>query len=361
MKKLLIAFLSLSFINSYAQTDSTKNPLKISGYLETYYSYDFGNPSNHERPSFFCSFNKHNEVNLNIGFLKASYNTDKIRGNFAIMAGTYSQYNLAGEQGLLKNIFEANAGFKISKKHNLWVDMGIMPSHIGFESAIGKDCWNLTRSILADNSPYFESGVKLGYTSKNDQLYFAAMYLNGWQRIQRVPYNQTPAFGTQLTYKPNAKITLNWSTYLGNEQPDTVKKWRYFNNFYGQFQVSSKFAITAGFDIGMQQKRDTSDLLNGISTWYSPVLILRYELNSKLKIAVRGEYYADENGVIISTGTTNGFQTYGYSMNLDYLIRNNMIWRIEGRGLSSKDKIFLMDGKPFNQNYFLTTSLAISF
>ncbi len=59
--------------------------------------------------------------------------------------------------------------------------------------------------------------------------------------------------------------------------------------------------------------------------------------------------------------TTNGFQTYGCSMNLDYLIRNNMIWRIEGRGLSSKDEIFIMDGKPFNQNYFLTTCLAISF
>lgn len=60
-----------------------------------------------------------------------------------------------------------------------------MPSHIGFESAIGKDCWNLTRSILADNSPYYETGIKLGYTSKNEKLYLAGMYLNGWQRIQK--------------------------------------------------------------------------------------------------------------------------------------------------------------------------------
>jgi len=48
--------------------------------------------------------------------VKASYNANKVRGNFALMTGTYAQYNLANEQGLLKNVFEANAGIKLSKK-----------------------------------------------------------------------------------------------------------------------------------------------------------------------------------------------------------------------------------------------------
>ena len=42
---------SLQLVNSnaaIAQTDST-SPLKITGYLETYYSYDFGNPANHTK------------------------------------------------------------------------------------------------------------------------------------------------------------------------------------------------------------------------------------------------------------------------------------------------------------------------
>lgn len=132
--------------------------LTISGYLETYYSYDFANPSNHARQPFVYSYNRHNEFNLNLGFIKLAYNTDKARANIALMAGTYSNDNLSAEPGVLKNIFEANAGFKISKNKNLWVDAGIFASHIGFESAIGKDCWNLTRSILADNSPYLKVG-----------------------------------------------------------------------------------------------------------------------------------------------------------------------------------------------------------
>ena len=234
MRKLIVsALLAFGFTTINAQEGGKeKSPFTFSGYMETYYSYDFGEPDNHVRPGFFYSHNKHNEVNLNLGLAKVNYSQDNVRGNFALMAGTYGEYNLATEQGLLKNVYEANVGVKIAKNQNLWIDAGVMPSHIGFESAIGKDCMTLTRSILADNSPYYEAGVKIGYTSKSEKWYLAAMYLNGWQRIQKVEGNQTPAFGTQITFKPSSLIALNWSTYIGNEQPDNDRKWRYFNNFY---------------------------------------------------------------------------------------------------------------------------------
>lgn len=356
MKK-IIALLALTFTTVYAQ-EKEKSPLTFSGYLETYYSYDFGNPDNHLRPGFVYSHNKHNELNLNLGFAKVNYAKDNVRGNLALMAGTYAEYNLAAEQDLLRNVFEANVGVKISSKHNLWVDAGIMPSHIGFESAIGKDCMNLTRSILADNSPYYEAGVKIGYTSSSEKWYLAAMYLNGWQRIQKIDGNLTPAFGTQITYKPSGKTTLNWSTYIGNEQPDNDRKWRYFNNFYGQFKVSEKTNLVAGFDIGAQQTVNGS---SDYDVWYSPVVILQYKPTAKIQLAARGEYYQDKQGVIIATGTENGFKTYGFSANFDYLVSDNVMFRVEARNLSSKDDTFLKDGNPTDSNTFLTTSLAISF
>ena len=83
------------------------------------------------------------------------------------MTGNYARYNLSGEPDWAKYIYEANVGFRLSKKQNIWIDAGIMPSHIGFESAISADCWTLTRNILAENSPYYESGVKLGYTHRH--------------------------------------------------------------------------------------------------------------------------------------------------------------------------------------------------
>ena len=360
MKKLIItALITFGFSNIYAQeVAKEKSPLTFSGYAETYYSYDFNEPTNHTRPGFIYSHNRHNELNLNLGMAKVNYAKDNVRGNFALMAGTYVQYNLAAEQDLLRNVFEANIGVKISSKHNLWVDAGIMPSHIGFESAIGKDCQTLTRSMLADNSPYYEAGVKIGYTSPSEKWYLAAMYLNGWQRIQKIDGNQTPAFGTQITYKPSAKTTLNWSTYVGNEQVDIDRKWRYFHNLYGQFKITEKTNITAGFDIGSQQNANKSDKYD---TWYSPVLIAQYKPTAKIQMAARGEYYSDAKGVIIGSGTPNGFQTYGFSANFDYLVSDNVMFRIEARNLASKDQVFLKGGNPTDSNTFITTSMAISF
>lgn len=356
IKKTVFVLLVFAF-NSFAQQDSTKSPLLISAYLEAYYVYDFGNPTDHNRPDFAYSYNRHNEVNLNLGFVKAAYHTEQTRTNLALMTGTYSNANLASEPGVIKNIFEANAGVKLSKNKNLWADAGIFASHIGFESAIGKDCWNVTRSILADNSPYYESGVKVCYTTQNEKWFISGLVLNGWQRIYRISGSQIPALGHQVTYTPNANVALNSSSFVGSVFPDSIRKMRYFHNFYGQFQLTEKFGIITGFDIGAQQQAKQSQ---NYHVWYSPVLITRYSLSEKVNIALRGEYYSDPNQVMIETSTLNGFQTYSYSLNIDYQITPHAVWRIEGRGFNSKDKVLTLNKQPSSQNYCVATSLAIS-
>jgi hypothetical protein len=343
---------------SSIQPDSSKALLAFSGYLEAYYSYDFGNPANHERPSFFYNFNRHNEANMNLGYINASYSAKNVRANFGLMEGTWPQYNSSAEQSLLKNLWQANIGVKLSKNKNFWIDAGVFPSHIGFESPVGKTCDALTRCIIGDNTPSWESGIKIGYSSSNGKWFLSGLVVNGWQRIARVNGNNTPAFGTQITFTPNGKTTLNYSTFIGNDKPDTVSQMRYYQNFYAILNATDNFRITLGFDYGMEQKSKGSSRYN---TLYSPVLILHYQCSNKLAFAIRGEYYSDRNGIIIATGTPNGFQTYGYSVNLDYKISDNVMWRIEGRGLSSNDKIFTLDNKVSNQNYFVTTSLAIAF
>jgi hypothetical protein len=355
MKKFLTAFAVFTGVFTSAQ-DST-GALTISGYGEAYYQYDFNKPADNNRPGFIYSHNRHNEFNINLAFIKAAYSANRVRANVALAAGTYMNANYSAEPGVLKNIFEANAGIRIGKK-NLWLDAGICGSHIGFESAISKDCWTLTRSILAENSPYFESGAKLTYTSDNGKWLLSGLALNGWQRITRVSGNSLMSWGTQLQFKPTDKILLNSSTFIGTDKPDSARLSRFFHNFYGIFNVTDKFGITAGFDIGTEEKAPGS---NSSNTWYSPVLILKYVFNDKWAIAARGEYYSDENGVIIATGTPNGFKTTGFSFNIDHSPAKNALVRLELRNLGSKDDIFVNPpGVTANTTYF-TTSIAVSF
>ena len=359
MKKILFALLAVCGITASAQNDSITKPLTVSGYAEVYYTADFNNPKNNNRPGFVYSHNRNNEVNVNLAFVKTAYNTEKVRANLALAVGTYMNANYAAEQGVMKNIYEANVGLKISKKHNLWIDAGIFPSHLGFESAVGKDNWTLTRSLFADNSPYFETGAKISYTSESGKWFVSGLVLNGWQRIQKVDGNSTPAFGHQLTFKPNEKLTINSSSFIGNDKSDSIRQMRYFHNFYAVYQINKKFGVTAGFDIGAEQKAKGSDQYN---IWYTPVLIAKYNATDKLSFTARGEYYQDEKGVIISTGTENGFKTFGYSFNVDYQILPNLVWRTEIRNLKSKDAIFMNRTDEFNKNSLTaTTALAISF
>ncbi len=360
MKKVLLsAALLSSFVAANAQDTVKKaSNLTISGYAEIYYGFDFNRPADNNRPGFVYSHNRHNEANLNLGFIKANYDNGSIRANLALMAGTYANANYAAEQGVLKNVFEANAGIKLSKSANLWLDGGIFASHIGFESAIAKDCWVLTRNISSENTPYYESGAKLTYATNDGKLTLTGLYLNGWQRINRQNGNSKPAGGIQVYYKPTDKITLNYSNYLGTEGADSIRVRRFYHNFYGIFQLSNTFGITAGFDYGTQQQEKGSSKYNHI---LSPVAIARYQFADKWAVAGRVEYYQDKKGMIIATGTTNGFKTTGYSLNLDYAPVSNALIRLEGKVYNSKDKIFARQEALVNYNSLVTASFAVSF
>ncbi len=351
----LILFLSLLSKNLIFGQTADKPSLTWTAYLDTYYAYDFNQPQNHDRPSFLYNHTRHNEFNLNLGYIKGTYSSPTTRANLALMAGTYAQYNLAAEPSVLQHVYEANIGIKLAKSANLWLDTGIMPSHIGFESAISKDCWTLTRSILAENSPYYETGAKITYT--NNQWTFSGLLLNGWQRIKRPDQNQTLGLGTQIVYKPSNKTTINWSTFIGNDKPSQQAQQRYFSNLYGIFQPNDKWGIITGFDYGLEQKAPSANQYN---TWFGPVVIIKYQLNQQWSTAARWEYYQDKNGVIVLTNTPNGFKTTGYSLNTDYKVNESVLWRIEGRLLQSKDPIFTHDDKVVNHNFALTTSIAIS-
>jgi hypothetical protein len=352
LKGILLIVLLLQSIWLFAQNDSLKN-LTFNAYAELYYSYDFAKPANNEKPDFIYNHKRHNEINANLIILKTNYSNTNLRANLGLMTGNYSRYNLSSESVWARHLFEANVGIKLAKVQNLWLDAGVLPSHIGFESAISADCWNLTRSILAENSPYYETGIKLGYSTKKGNLNLAFLILNGWQRIKRLNFIQKPSFGIQVTYKPSEKLLLNYSNFTGTDIQSNLNALRTFHNLYVQFAMSKKLGMIAGFDIG-------SDKYNSIDygIWYSPVLIMRYSVSEKIKLAMRGEYYNDKNRIIIPTNNLNGLRISGNSGNFDYRISKKLQFRIEGKVYSAAEREF---NNNLNENYSVTSNVTLSF
>jgi hypothetical protein len=328
--------------------------IKFSGYAEVYYGYDFSRPSNNLRPGFIYSHNRHNEVALNIGMLKASVTEDRVRTNFALMVGTYAMANLAHEPIGLRNIFEANIGLKLLKRKNLWADVGVLPSHIGFETPVGMECLNMTRSIIADNTPYYESGINLNYTSDNEKWLFSVLMLNGWQRMQRLEAQQKPSFGHQITWKPNHKLKLNSSSFVGYAAPDSINELRLYHNFFMEYSASNKLKFILGFDGGIETNRSR--------IWGSATCITQYKWNEKFRSSVRLEYFRDDFEVIIPRDQFLFFECLGYSMNVDYQPSNQAMLRLEFRHFRNTFPYFRnLEDLPVRFNYYLGSSLCFKF
>lgn len=345
MKRFICYTIASAILNYVSGQDST-GKLSISGYAEAYYQYDFNKPPSKDRPVFLYNHKRHNEFSINLAYLKAAYTSKKTRANFAVMAGNYPQYNLAAEPAIFQQILEANIGYIISDQWS--VDAGILPSHIGVESAISKDCWNLSRSLLAENSPYYETGVKLNYT--RPKWSFSMMILNGWQNIRET--NSGKAIGTQIQFRPDKKWLINVSHFMGNEKPDSLEKaFRFFQNLYITYAAGSRFNAAILFDWGTEIKNN----------WYGAGILLQYLPASKIRFGFRAEKYKDAKGVIIPLQQAGGFHVNGFSLNADFIPLPSISFRVEGRYLQAANSLFNRNNNPVKNNCSLLASLAVGF
>ncbi|MCA6423196.1 MAG: porin [Flavobacterium sp.] len=350
MKRL---FFILSFGFSAFAQENKAFKLSFSGFLETYYAYDFNTPNSEQKLPFMYNYNRHNEFNINIGLLRAKVEYDNAYAIVSLQSGTYVDDNYANETTKILN--EAYIGLFIDSAKKQTIEVGILPSYIGFETATTASNLTLTRSLLADNSPYFMTGIKYNY-KPSDKWNFAALLTNGWQRINKPQKDVLPSFGTQIVYKSNANSTLNWSTFIGKEFNGIDFSMRYFSNLYYDIKWNDKWRTILGFDCGLQ---DLSSTNNPTASWLSPIIVAQYSINSKWQTAFRTEYYQDEKNVIIDTN--DEFKTLGLSLNLDYLFNSKVKLRTEARYLNSQEKVFVKNDAPINNNFFVTTSLLFEF
>lgn len=355
MKKSLV-LLFIGSLNLWAQekqVDSSKVKIDFSGYMETYYTYDFNQPETKQRQTFLFNHNRHNEFNVNMALLRTSVVYESFYVKIGLQAGTYVDDNYANEE--IKILNEAYIGAYLDKNQKTSVEAGIFASHIGFETATSASNLNVTRSILAENSPYFLSGIRFNY-KPNDKWIFTGILNNGWQRINKPNRNAFPGFGSQVTYKPSSKSTLNWSTFIGDEPIGDNLRTRYFSNLYLDYQWTGKWRTIFGFDYGYQKRLSTDNY----SDCFAPVAIVQYSLTSKWQMAYRTEYYRDKENMMIPVNYGR-FETLGNSLNLDFVPNAKMKIRTEARWLHAQEEVFKTDFGFSKDNFFITTAMSFEF
>lgn len=348
-------------INLMAQEEVSdlKNSFTLGLFVESYYTYDFNNPEDKRRPANMYNHARHNELTINLAMLSFGMEMEKYRANLALQAGTFPQYNWAHEPAALQHVFEANVGFKLWGKgeKSLWLDAGMFPSHLGFADAKVTGNWTLSRPMSAEESPYYLSGAKLGFTA-SEQLYLMAVVCNGWQNMMEAPGNSNKAVGLQAVYTPSDLISVNYSNFFGNEMPDTAKQYRFFNNFYTTITPSDQLGFILGLDYGLQQ----DSLQNSWDNWLVASLVGHYALNKQWEVAARAEYMQDAQNTINSFGLED-YNMFNLALNLNYKIAPKAELRLEAKYMNAlnQDAFFDASGDPSQTNFALTVSAAVDF
>jgi hypothetical protein len=331
------------------------------GFIDSYFAYDFGRPATFDR-SFTTQPARHNEFNVNLAHVEAVVAGPRVRGRLALQAGTSVQSNYSAEPtngsvsgpDLARHIQEGFAGYQVTP--SLWVDAGIFFSHMGMESWVSALNPTYTRSLVADYSPYYSSGVRAIWQA-TPKLAARVDVVNGWQNISETNFDK--GAGLRLDFAASPTMTLSYYNFFGNEIDTQL---RIFNGIGASGSLGDRIRVLAQLDVGSQEDADPDA---DDHTWYGFTLIGRVQATPTVALVGRLERFDDEDEVLIATGGgLPGFRATGGSIGIDVAPHGRFLWRTEVRTFRGSDEIFPDRSEPggvSKSNTVAVSSLAVSF
>lgn len=341
----LLVFHQVLFAVESRSDDSTDrltfHNFSFGGVVDTYAAHDFNDPTIQERP-YTTQVLHEDQLDINLAMIDVGYSDDNQRGRVAIQHGTSVEANYSAEnERFWRYIQEASFGAKLGD--NLWIDGGIYLAHIGFESFISSDNWTYSRSLVAEYSPYYETGIKLTYQfdqNTTGQLHF----LRGWQNISN---NEDPALGMQVTHMFQDNFQFTYNNFFGD-----VAGQRFFHDFIGKLDLTSKLNLALQFDVGSQVQDDQT------VWWHGWALLGRYKLSETVALGARLERFSDPHKVVLQTLNSPSYDAVGLSANIDFEVLPRFLWRTEYRAFLGQDAVFPRTDTFSKNDSFVVTSLT---
>ena len=354
MKKQFVAgFLLLATIGMKAQVSNTGfmdtaggekiGKLHIGAFMDMYYVHA---PNNRPDLPYLYSSARANEMSINLAYIDLRFTDNNIRARLVPGFGTYMNRNYSAERGSLRNLVEASAGFRLFKKHEIWLDAGVIGSSYTNESAVSKDHLMYSRSLAAENSPYYQSGIKLSIPLIN-KVKIAIYGLNGWQQIQDL--NKYKSLGTQVEWTINRNHLLNWDTYVGDERSTTNPNYRmrWFSDLYWIGKIGHKWNFTSCIFMGIQEVAWMSRIppinISEETDWYpwwNANFVANYSFTKKTSISGRIEWFDDVANVMQKSlkpfQPNESYKTGSTGFCLNRKIQENMLLRLEYRRFFSR-------------------------
>lgn len=262
------------------------------GYVEAYYAYNFGRPSN-GITNFRAFDNRHATATLSNAVVSVEGTASRFLARAALQSGSTGETYYAAEPSrpgadgaaaggpaVFKHVQEAYARFRAS---DVDVEAGLYLSPIGPESMAIKDTWLWSRSNLFYGLPFYHTGarVKLRPTTSTR---LRVGVLNGWNSV--VDNNDTPSVSAKATIDLSKAVSLDVH-YLGGIErgPGAAEgpAWRNLVDTYMTWKPAERLDVIVNGDLGFEPNR------LGLAGWAAGALFARFAIRPNLFVAARSD------------------------------------------------------------------------
>ncbi|NPA40566.1 MAG: porin [Thermodesulfobacteria bacterium] len=191
------------------------------------------------------------------------------------------------------------------------IDVGRMPTLIGYESAFTYQNDYVDRGLVWNMQPILHDGIRITYSGIknitikfgiNDGYYSASVDTFDGKRVI------SPAIEGSISGSPLKDVSISFNFLIPtksarpNETADPANKQEY--NLVGSYSFGK---LTVGWDaLYVYAPKDTKAMVSKASSAYGIALHGEYAVNEELKLAGRIEYVNDDSGGVDLVGIGNG-------------------------------------------------------
>jgi len=325
-------------------------PVTLSGFIDTYYGYNSNHPFT--RANNLRNFDVFtNQFGLNMIELVADKSVDTTnRLGFHVALGFGQAMDIVNsaagpnELSFAQYLKEGYLEYMAPVGKGLQVNVGKFVTPNGAEVIETKDNWNYSRSLLfAFAIPYYHFGASAKYAF-NPKFSVTGYLVNGWNDV--VANNTGKTLGVSLAWTPNAKFSVAENYMGGPTLSNDNTDWRHLLDTVITYNPTAKLSFMANYDYGRQSFDTVYQSANAIpyplAKWSGLAGYAKYAPNDKWAIALRGEYFDDNQG--FTTGTAQELSEF--TATLQRTISSKLIARLEGRRDMTDARTFLRGPAP---------------
>lgn len=299
-KNLLACALHLLILPAFAQdstaTEEKSSPLSISGSADAYYRYDFAKTKANNYTSFTPT---HNTFALGMASVKFDYTMGKVNAVLDLGFGPRAKDFAYTDDGITQAIKQAYISYAPAE----WISfsVGTWGTHVGYEVLDPQANRNYSTSYMFSNGPFGHTGVKANITKGKHSFMLGIANATDYRVVPDDAINRKFALA-QYSLQANDNISL-YVNYVGGKAPDTTISHQV--DAVLTAKISDKFSIGYNGTVtgvnGWDGAKKTSS-----KTWWGSALYLNIDPKPWFGLTLRGEYFNDENGLKVYSGTDGG-------------------------------------------------------